>query len=252
MFGWFRPVCPVDRCTKSWIEERLAWLASEFGGDVFSRRAVVFPDEDFFPDKYDQSEKSVRVLLDRVCTYMDANPDHVELRLFSNPVDFGLVNENGHAVPMAAGWYEEQNRRTIIRLEKSQLGDRMSLIGTMAHELAHLRLLGERRVFPDIFDNELLTDLTVVFHGLGIFLANVPRVYQSQFSHWLGTNVRRPEYMSYPMFGYALAHAACFRNERKPEWMAHLGMDARYAFKQGLRYLWETEDSTFRPRRPKK
>jgi hypothetical protein len=247
MFGWFRPVCPVDPCAKNWIEERLKWLSGEFGVDVFSRRAVVLPDEDFFPDTYDHSERSVRTLLDRVCRYMDADPDRVELRLFANPVDFGLVNENGHAIPMAAGWYEENNRRTIIRLEKSQLDDRMALIGTIAHELAHLRLLGERRIFPDIFDNELLTDLTVVFHGLGLFLANDSRVYQSQLTVWPGTQMRKPEYMSYPMFGYALAHAAWFRKERKPEWASHLRMDARSALKQGLRYLWETGDSKFKP-----
>jgi hypothetical protein len=100
----------------------------------------------------------------------------------------------------------------------------------------------------DVFDNELLTDLTVVFHGLGIFLANSHRHYASLDTYWPETKVRKPEYMTYPMFGYALAHSAWFRQERKPTWMKHLGMDARSAFKQGVRYLWETGDSQFKPR----
>ncbi len=49
------------------------------------------------------------------------------------------------------------------------------LVGTMAHELAHLKLMGERRVTGDEYDNELLTDLTAVFHGFGIFLGNLPK-----------------------------------------------------------------------------
>lgn len=121
----------------------------------------------------------------------------------------------------------------------------MELVGTMAHELAHHRLLGEERLDDDEFDNELLTDLTVVFHGLGIFLANIPRAWESGFTNWPDTATSRPEYMTQPMFGYALAHAAWFRQERKPHWAAHLRPDARASFKQGLRHLFETGNSTF-------
>ncbi|MDB5337885.1 MAG: hypothetical protein JWN70_3504 [Planctomycetaceae bacterium] len=249
MFGWFRPTCPVDPCAKAWIEQRLDWLGDQFGVDVFSRRALILPEEDFFPDKYDKSPESVRALLDRVCLYMDADPDLVRLELFTDKGNIWLVNDQGKPISRAAGLYEEGGDQTVIHLETSQLEDPMTLVGTIAHELAHLRLLGEQRVDPEIFDNELLTDLTVVFHGLGIFLANVPRAWESDFTHWPGTQIRKPEYMTYPMYGYALAHAAWFRNERKPSWMKYLRLDARSAFKQGLQYLWETRDSRFRPQR---
>ena len=249
MFGWFRPVCPVDPCAKDWIETRLGWLAYEFGLDVFTRRAMILPLEEFFDFKYDQSEETVRALLDCVCGYMDADPADVDLELFTNQSQAYLVNEDGHYIPHAAGTYEQRYNRTVIRLETSQLGDSMTLVGTMAHELAHLRLLGEQRISRDVFDNEILTDLTAVFHGLGLFLANVPTVWRSQITHWPGTDVRKPEYMTSPMFGYALAHAAWHRDERKPSWARFLRMDARCALKQGLRYLWETGDSKFKPRR---
>jgi hypothetical protein len=38
----------------------------------------------------------------------------------------------------------------------------------MAHEIAHVRLLGEDRIPRDQWDNELLNDLTVIFHRPGI------------------------------------------------------------------------------------
>lgn len=247
MFGWVRPTCPVDVHAKAWIEARLEWLGDQFGLDVLARRAPILPTEEFFPDDYDASDESVRVLLDRVCRYMDVDPEIVELELFTDRNDLWLVNENSQYVPHNAGLYDEQSHATIIHLETSQLVEPMTLVGTVAHELAHFRLLGERRISDDAFDNELLTDLTVVFHGLGIFLANVPRVWESQFTTWPDTDVRRSEYMTQPMFGYALAHAAWFRNERKPEWRQYLRMDARCSFKQGLRYLWKTGDSQFKP-----
>ncbi|MBX3449945.1 MAG: hypothetical protein KF777_10320 [Planctomycetaceae bacterium] len=247
MFGWFRPTCPVDPNAKNWVERRLQWLASEFGLDIFVRRAMILPLEEFFPDAYDASLKSVRVLLDRVCRYMDADPRLVELELFTDRNEVWLVNDRGQYLPRTAGLYDERSHKTVIHLETSQLDEPMTLVGTIAHELAHLRLLGERRIPDDVFDNELLTDLTVVFHGLGLFLANVPRTWPSDFTTWPGSNGRKPEYMTQPMFGYALAHAAWFRQEPKPAWIKHLRMDARASFKQGLRYLLETGDSQFKP-----
>lgn len=248
MLGWFRPTCPVDPHAKRWIEQRLSWLSQQFGRDVFTRRALILPLEEFFPDRYDRSTASVRTLADRVCAYMDADPERVELEFYTHRGDLWLVNDRGQTLPRTAGLYDEQPDKIVIHLETSQFENPMELVGTMAHELAHLRLLGEGRISPQVFDNELLTDLTVVFHGLGIFLANVPRAWESEFKTWPGTDARRSEYMTQPMFGYALAHAAWLRHERKPAWARHLRLDARASFKQGLRYLWATGDSEFKPR----
>ena len=248
MFSWFRPGCPVDPQAKAWIEQRLNWLAGQFGLDVFTRRSMILPLAEYFPEKYDASEEAVRVLVAQVCGYMDADPLRVQLRFFKAPTDFWLVNQQGKYVPtFPSGLYEESWGGVVIRLETSQFQEPMHLVGTVAHELAHLRLLGENRIPGDVYDNELLTDLTVVFHGLGIFLANVPRAWESQFTTWPETKVRKPEYMTQPMYGYALAHAAWFRQEHKPAWARYLRADARASFQQGLRYLRETGDSDFRP-----
>lgn len=247
MFGWFRPTCPLDSHAKQWVERRLQWLTAEFGLDVFTQRPVILPLAEFFPDRYDTTDETVRMLFERVCGYMDCDPSLVELSLFRDHHNVWLVDDRGKYLPQDAGLYDRQFHKTVIHLGDSQLDSPMDLVGTMAHELAHQRLLGEQRVTDDLFDNELLTDLTVVFHGLGIFLANSPRAWESDFSTWPWTTVRRPEYMTQAMFGYALAHLAWFRNERKPNWMKHLRPDARATFKQSVRFLWETGDSLFKP-----
>jgi hypothetical protein len=136
---------------------------------------------------------------------------------------------------------------SIVRLERSTLDRPSDLVGTMAHELAHQRLLGERRAVAHAFDNELLTDLTAVYHGFGVFLANNPRKSTGELSYWPGTKLRRPEYISEPMLAYALAHIAWFRDESRPEWARRLRWAPRAAFKESLRYLEKTGDSTFKP-----
>lgn len=250
MFDWlFPPTCPCDPSAKNWVEERLEWLATEFDDNAFNGRPVVLPTPEFFPDPFDGSKKAVRKMLDRVCGYMDVVPDLVSLKMVLNAGKIGLVNEHGDAMPDAAGTYQESDRKFIISIEKSDLDRPMDLVGTIAHELAHVRLMGENRILSDAYDNELLTDLTVVHFGLGLFLANVPRNYRSQNTKWPESGLIKPEYMTPPMYGWALAHLAWFRNEDKPAWTRYLNLAAKANYKQAFRYLVANKDSWYRPAR---
>jgi hypothetical protein len=250
MLAWlFRPTCPCDPAAKAWVEERLQWLAEEFDDSAFNGRRIVLPAEEYFPDRYKGTKKDVRRLLDRVCEFMDVVPDLVALKFVADAGKIWLVNEGGDYLPGAAGTYEEGEQKFIIRIDKSGLDDPLGLVGTMAHELAHVRLLGESRIMREVFDNELLTDLTVVHFGLGLFLANTPRNWDSQYSTWPDSDLLKPEYMTPPMFGWALAHLAWFRGEKKPQWARYLSWGARANLKQGLRYLQETGDSSYTPAR---
>jgi hypothetical protein len=247
MFRWFKASCPVDPAAKAWVEQRLQWLSEEFDTSAFTGKPIVLPTAEFFPDAYDHSKQSVRRMLDRVCDYIGVAPNLVAIKLVDDRQNIWLVNERGQYLPTAAGTYHEGNQKFRICISTAELIRPMDLVGTIAHELAHARLLGEGRIPDDLFDNELLTDLTVVFHGLGIFLANSPRNWDSSYSKWPGTTLKKPEYMTPPMFGYALAHLAWHRSEERPEWAKHLHPSARANLKQGLRYLAETCDSAFPP-----
>ncbi len=245
----FPPTCPCDPAAKAWVEDRLRWLCGQFDEHVFNGRPLVLPTHAFFPEPHDGSRRAARALLGRVCAYMGVDRDRVTLEFVSHAGRLWLVNEAGQYLPHAAGTYQETERHFLVRIDTSGLDDPMTLVGTMAHELAHARLLGEGRATSDQYDNELLTDLTVVFLGLGVFLANVPRTWDSQYTKWPGTELKKPEYMTRPMFGYALAHLAWFRGEERPAWANHLHWNARPDFKQAVRFLFRTGDSAFRPER---
>jgi hypothetical protein len=229
------------------VEDRLRWLSRQFGLHILLERPVILPTHEFFPDPYDGSRQAVRIMFRRVCSYMEVDPSLCALRFVSDAGKIWLVNNAGQYLPHAAGTYEEDQDKFIIRIDESGLNDPMGLVGTMAHELAHARLLGEGRARSEDYDNELLTDLTVVYFGLGVFLANTPRNWDSQYKKWPGTELKKPEYMTPPMFGYALAHLAWFRNEDRPAWVKHLQWGPRAECNAGLRFLVKTGDSTFKP-----
>ncbi len=249
MFAWlFPPSCPCDPAAKAWIEERLEWLSGEFEDNAFAGRPVILPTPEYFPDRYDGSKRAIRAMLDRVSGYMGVDANQVALRFTEGKDKIWLVNDAGHYLPYAAGTFHEAGGKFVVSIERTRLDDPMGLVGTLAHELAHARLLGEGRIMSEIYDHELLTDLTVVFLGLGIFLANAPRgAWESRYTKWPGTNLVKPEYMTSPMYGYALAHLAWHRHEDRPPWAKHLNLAARSNLKQGLRYLRKTASSNFKP-----
>jgi len=73
---------------------------------------------------------------------MGVVPDLVALKFISGVRNLWLVNEAGLDSPTSpAGLYEEGERKFIVRLNKAELDDPMGLVGTIAHELAHVRLL---------------------------------------------------------------------------------------------------------------
>jgi hypothetical protein len=249
MFGWFRPTCPCDHVAKEWVESKLRWLSKQFGLHILLERPIILATEEFFPDPYDGSAKAARRMFQRVCEYMDVDPEDVELKVYTDRTPGSIVAIDPSRGFAAGTWQgaEEPWEKGIVRIERSTLDRPADLVGTMAHELAHQRLLGERRADPDAFDNELLTDLTAVYHGFGVFLANNPRKSTGQLHYWPGTKLRRPEYISEPMLGYALAHIAWFRDEDRPSWSKSLRWAPHGVFKQGLHYLKQTADSSFRP-----
>jgi len=241
MFGWFRPTCPVDQPTKTWIEQRLQWLTEEFGPKRLVDGEVILPTPEYFPDPYDGSIKGAKKLLRRVCRYMDIEPDWIQTKFY---VDQRPTVGNDGLHQGSAGMYTNR----VIWIEESNLADPLALVGTMAHELGHLHLLGDGHISDQAEDHEPRTDLFTVFMGLGIFTAN--SVLRERYWHdgnYSGWNMARLGYLTMDMYGYAFALVAWHRGEEKPVWAQHLRGDVYAAYKKGYHYLTKTGDSLFKP-----
>ena len=229
---------PADAVSMHWVDERLSWLIDEFGRDTLIRPAIVTPSEDFFPDVQGGGRDDVMTIVKSVCRRMDVPRGRIWVEFFDERQELFLMNERGHYIgTVAAGTYQQEMNRAIIRVNMAEAFNVADIVGTVAHELSHVRLMGEGRLSGDEFDNELTTDLTAVFFGYGIFLGNSPRNWPGDDTHWPGTTLRRPEYMSLPMYGYALARIAEMRGDVDPEWSSWMNADLRSNFRQASRYL---------------
>lgn len=149
MFGWFQPRCPCDLAAKRWVEDRLQWLAKQFGLHILLERPILLPTSEHFPDPWDGSPKAARHMFRRVCGYMHVDPDNIELKFFNDGTKslFPADLATGFAV---GTWSEGEDvwQKGVIRLGNSILDRPADLVGVMAHELSHQRLLGEGRIDP--------------------------------------------------------------------------------------------------------
>ena len=240
---WAKPKPPIGKQEQDWIEESFFWLLKEFGGSNFLKRPTILPDQNFFPDKFLGTENCVTSLVQRVCGYMEINPDEVEVRFLVDRDDTADKHRLGgnEGYSGAAGLYftnSSEKPRKQIAINVSEFNNPISLVATIAHELGHVILLGGGRISVKENDHEHLTDLTTVFFGLGIFTANAA----FQFSQWRdhshqGWSASRKGYLSEEMFAYSLAAYAWLRGERKPSWSRHLAMNVGHYFRQSLKYL---------------
>jgi hypothetical protein len=245
MLGWFRskPECPVDPATREWIDSRWSWLEAQFGLDRLRKACVILPRHEFFPDPFHGTEEDVRLMLDRVCGYMEIEPTSVELSLYEdrNPAYEGQWRQG------TAGLYQSEAGRSRVWVEVTNLSDPLALVATMAHALGRAHLLGRGLISEDTEDHEPLTDLLTVYLGVGVFRANsVIREHYWHAGQVSGWSMARRGYLGMPEYGYALARFARARDEDGAAWVGELRLDVRTAFKQAMRFL-ASEDGAGEP-----
>ncbi len=112
-------------------------------------------------------------------------------------------------------------------------------MATLAHEFAHIKLLGENRLD---FNDESLTDLTTVVFGCGIFNA---KSSFKEFKSFDGYGHNTLGYLKQREWGYALALYSFYRNEEKPDWIKFLSPNLKSDVKKGLDFVHANTDKVF-------
>ncbi len=241
------PTCPVPRERQVWIESSMLWLVKEFGLATV-RRPVALPTPDFFPVPFTGERREIRALLSRVCSVMQVDPLFIWLRLFDGPDSKELSSRQDRRITL--GRYLKVWEFSVVWLDRMDAAAPAVLAATIAHELGHVRLIGEGRLPSDREDreeHEQLTDLATVYLGMGVFTANAALT-----SHHRGPASERPTfprymrhgYLSQLDLGYALACYCRLRGEtRQPAWADRLNPGPRRTLAQGLAYLAHAVDA---------
>ena len=203
---------------------------------------VLTPTPDDFPIKYNGLNESAFSTLKIVAQQMELNSEDILLNIYSEgqtELDTGgvvgnrLFLQNIETEKYSGGLYfgKQEDNKYHIAIEKKILKDSISIVATLAHEIAHIKLLGEKRIDKN---NEDLTDLITIVFGLGIFNANVSFQTKRDYDSW---GWSKSGYLSQMEWGYGLALFAYIRGEKNPEWVNFLSKNIQSDFKKSFEFI---------------
>jgi hypothetical protein len=242
--------CPVTEYNRLWLENAFSVLLEFFGEENIRQKKVLIPQYADFPVLYDKTEQSAYETLKIVATHMEVPFDDIELDFYDDRVTgissgspFGtdIYLESVKGNHNAQGFYmgKKENDKFEIWVSRNNLSLPERLVAILAHEIAHIKLMGEKR---RISDNEYLTDLTTVAFGLGVFNANESFQSYKDNRTWGYSSLG---YLSQMQWGYSLALFAYVRGESDPAWSEHLAPNVKRDFQQGQRFIDDNKDLIF-------
>jgi hypothetical protein len=226
--------CPVDEDVRIWIEQSFQQLLAIFGLDNTLNRSVLVPDNAHFPIRYDGSKRSAFETLQIVASQMELPPVAITLDFYDE-----TLRQITEGTPGGVYWGKGQSGTFEISIALKKLDEPENMVATLAHEIAHIKLLGESKMATN---DERLTDLTTIFFGLGIFNANA--AFQT-FNDARSYGWSQSGYLTQMEWGYALALFAYLRQESTPTWADHLAKNVKGDFIRGKNFITANEDLIF-------
>lgn len=203
MFSLFGPKLPIDADELEWQLATFKWLGAEFG--AAGEAPLVLPTAKFFPPSPRKGESRIEDLFASVKAAAGLADWPCELRTGAGerPAHVGtglLLRHEGASPPCGTFTLDDGagGQNVVITYNPSLADDTTALIATFAHELGHYLMSTARTAPPGGWElHELHTDLTAVYLGFGIFLANSARSFgQYQSAGEMGWSSRTQGYLS--------------------------------------------------------
>ncbi len=249
MFGLFKdkaPQCPVSEEMREWIEYAFSWMFADFGED-FCQDQYTFSSLKELLSSYDLEKASFNDIVEMVAKQMWVDMDEIEVTVYEEG-EQSIVTDNsttyietGEEEVTTGGLYvgKNENGKYEVGIQKHLLQEPITLIYTIAHEFAHIKLLGEKRIERN---DELLTDLLPTIFGLGVFGANSVFQYSQSIETW---SYRTSGYLTQMEWGYALAVYTWLLDDKNPEWVKSLPKNIQSDYSKSLKYMEHNQELLF-------
>lgn len=245
MFSFFKKKPFIEDEISSWIFLAFEWALNNYGSDIFHNETVlVTPSSNHFPEKLNSPDGMVKYTFEQVRKYagMENWPCRLEAQEDDiNPVIAPTIVLKG-APSGPAGTFQYSDE-AVITYNTNLINRPESLIATFAHELAHYlsRVAKEHPPGGEEYW-EHATDLTAIFLGFGIFLANSAFTFEQYTGvESQGWSASRQGYMSEQEIIYALAVFCILKDIQAIEVISYLDSHLRSSFKKCYRELQGNE-----------
>ncbi|MDH3975364.1 MAG: hypothetical protein OEV42_13870 [Deltaproteobacteria bacterium] len=245
MFSFFNKKPLIEEEISNWIILAFEWALKNYGSDVFHNETIlVTPSSKHFPEKLSSPDEMVTYTFEQVRKYagmenwpckLQAQEDDI------NPVVAPTIVLKG--APSGPGGTFQYSDEAVITYNTNLINRPEPLAATFAHELAHY-LSGIAKEPPPGGEEywEHATDLTAIFLGFGIFLANSAFTFE-QFTSVdsQGWSSSRQGYMTEQEILYSLALFCVLKNIEISEVIPYLDSHLRGFFKKCYKELQGSE-----------
>jgi hypothetical protein len=244
MFWNRKAKSPISEEDEDWIVASYHWFEQAFGFSL-NESEIYLPTKQFIDFEFTGTEEDAVNTIGLVAEKMNIDASSIEYYFFEEfqPIDFtdeGVYANYEEGTKLVDGEYSKVvDGLYQIGIEKSLLKRPEKLIAIIAHELAHIKLLGEEKLEHN---DEPLTDLSASLFGFVIFLANNSI---SKMDTWSGNSHTgwringAGGYLHYKVYGFLIAFWMSERKEKNPDWFKFLDNEILSVVKKSLNYLEE-------------
>jgi hypothetical protein len=253
LFGLFAPKCPIPDYEWEWMLACLRWLEEEFPreGVAIGVSPLVLPNDENFPRISDDFDARAKQLFERTKELAELTDWPTELIGYENISNAQLISPHMMGEDKwsdAAGTFQlipDATHGWIARIsyDIGQLRDPSGFVATMAHELAHYLMSTAKRCPPGGWDlHELATDMTAIWMGFGIFLANNAKSFESFTDHdRQGWQARTNGYLNERAILTGMALCVSLRGDNPAEAIPHLKPYLVKGYKLAISFIEQTD-----------
>jgi len=223
---------------KNWVEQNLLWFIEAFGIDRLLKEPFLLPTFDYFPYKNFKDENQFRQLFEQICRLWELDPKEIKVNIFddiksrqwNNLAPEGKVYEptiSSHRT------FSVDEHRYVIRVAKSNFDNPELLTIVLAYEVALVKLVDKDFIRPNDLNLQPFVDLSTIYAGFGIFLANCCEVKEGG---WYG----RYGYLLNEVISYANALVCHISGKDANAYSKYLNANTRSMFLNDFAYLQQT------------
>lgn len=235
------PDLPLNEERRQSIDDAFLFVLELFGKDIV-KKPVLTRDHPIFPLEMKEPSEIIP-LAHKIAKVMDIDPKSLDIGFFqgAKPVDISVMDPESRN-DSAAGLYYGKNRYGKYEVEFADTihKDVGRAIATIAHEFAHIKLLGEERIQEN---SEELTDMLPLFYGFGLFnsdkVLTFTRESNGTQTSWESNTLG---YLSFADWGYLFALYMYVREELEPKWFEHLNKTVSKDCKLALEFILANPD----------
>jgi hypothetical protein len=242
MFWNKKPKSSITLEDENWVTSAYEWFGETFKIDL-EKQEIYLPTPEFLGFEYSGCEEDAIKVVDLIAEKLNVGEVTINVYFFEEfqPMEFtdeGVYSNYEGEADIVDGSYEEVIDGIYeVGIERTLLKNPMKLIATVAHEVAHIKLLGEKRLDEN---DEHLTDLSASLFGFIVFLANssINKMDTWSGNTHSGWNIGGGSGYIHPkVYPFLIAYWAIKKNEKNPAWFSFLDKEILKDVKKSIKYL---------------